>query len=91
MASVSPRQPEPPTFFIDRGLGRRHVPSVFTNAGYRVVLMSDRYPDGVAARFERHLGRIVHRSRRSGPWVDVVLRDRVERRWSAVTDRPYRR
>jgi hypothetical protein len=121
---------------VDRGLGKRHVPSVFRDAGYDVVLMSELYPDGedqlitderwiadvdelglvaltkdaailrdhrdaleasalrvfalpnanmtgemMAARFERHLGRIVHRARKQGPFVDVVAAQRVERRW----------
>lgn len=33
-------------FFVDRGLGRNHVPAVFRRAGFRVVLMSDYYPNG---------------------------------------------
>lgn len=31
--------------------------------------------------FETNVNRIVQRSRRRGPFVDVVYRDRVERRW----------
>ena len=38
-------EPAPPTFFIDRGLGKHHVPTVFVTAGFSVVLMSDAYAD----------------------------------------------
>ncbi len=39
------RRPEPQrlTFFIDRGLGKRHVPDVFRSAGHHVVLMAEVY------------------------------------------------
>ena len=39
-------EPEPPTFFVDRGLGRRQVPAVFVDAGFDVVLMAELYPGG---------------------------------------------
>lgn len=133
----SPRQPEsaPPTFFLDRGLGKRHVAGVFTAAGFATVLMADIFPhDGqevsdddwihraseegwvaltkdtaivrdhsdalmnstlrafalpnanltgpeMAARFEANLHRILQRSRKVGPFVDVVHPSRLERRW----------
>lgn len=35
-----------PTFFIDRGLGKRHVPSVLEASGVVVVQMSALYPGG---------------------------------------------
>lgn len=35
-----------PTFFVDRGLGLRMLPAVFRDAGYEVVPMAHRYPDG---------------------------------------------
>ncbi len=38
-------EPDPPTFFIDRGLGKHHVARVFASAKYTVVLMRDVYPD----------------------------------------------
>ena len=41
------RPPDPaPRFFVDRGLGKVHVPSVFRSAGYEVIHMSEMYPDG---------------------------------------------
>lgn len=48
----SRRRPEPtaPTFFIDRGLGKHHVPAVFTAAGFSVVLMADAYPEDARGR-----------------------------------------
>lgn len=39
--------------------------------------------DEMARRFEANLRRIVQRARKPGPFVDVVQRDRVERRWPA--------
>ena len=133
----SRRQPESlqPTFFLDRGLGKRHVAGVFNAAGLTTVLMADVFPhdgqevsDGdwiqraseagwvvltkdaaivrdhsdalmastlrvfalpnanltgpeMAARFEANLHRILQRSRKRGPFVDVVHPSRVERRW----------
>jgi hypothetical protein len=128
-------EPPPPVFFLDRGLGKKHVAGVFTSAGFTVVLMADVFPndgqeteDGawiarcsdegwvaltkdaalvrdhtdallasttrvfalpssnltgpeMAERYERNLNRIVQRSRRPGPYVDVVHPDRLERRW----------
>lgn len=43
----SGKRPEPtaPTFFIDRGLGKHHVPAVFAAAGFSVVLMADAFPE----------------------------------------------
>lgn len=127
-----------PTFFIDRGLGRVHVPQVFLDAGHAVVHMADVYPEdgqwvpdaewiarasddgwvaltkdaaivrdhsdvllastlrvfalpnanltgpAMADRFASNLGRILHRARRPGPWVDVVHPDRIERRWPSA-------
>ncbi len=35
----------------------------------------------MAQLFERHIHRIIQRSRRPGPFVDVLLADRVDRRW----------
>jgi hypothetical protein len=138
VASASRRQPdaEPPRFFVDRGLGKVHVPQVFRTAGLDVVLMSDLYPDGadqrvgddqwirevsalgmvaltkdvaivrahvdalrastlrvfalpnanltgpeMARRFEVNLHRILQRSRRGGPFVDVIEPSTVSRRW----------
>jgi hypothetical protein len=137
----SARRGSPPdaprlTFFVDRGLGKLHVPPVFREAGFDVVLMTELYPDGVdqgvhddrwimdvsdrgwvaltkdvrifrdhaaalrastlrafaldnanitgivmAERFRCNLHRIVQRARKAGPYVDVVHRDRLERRW----------
>lgn len=133
----SGRQPEPEslTFFIDRGLGKHHVPGVFAAAGYRVVLMADAFRDDgqyvdddtwislasaegwvaltkdtalvrdhtdalaastlrvfalpnahltgpeMAQRFAMNLHRIVQRTRRAGPFVEIVHPDRLERRW----------
>ncbi|MCC5954246.1 MAG: hypothetical protein JJU45_19315 [Acidimicrobiia bacterium] len=112
------------------------MPSVFRDAGYEVILMSELYPDGedqgvgddrwisdvsglglvaltkdvaivrahrgaleasrlqvfalsnanltgpeMAERFRYHLNRIVHRSRKPGPFVDVLGPRRIERRW----------
>lgn len=37
--------------------------------------------DEMARRYETNLHRIVQRARKHGPYVDVVHRDRVERRW----------
>jgi hypothetical protein len=37
--------------------------------------------DEMARRYRANLHRIVQRSRKPGPYVDVVHRDRVERRW----------
>jgi len=125
-----------PTFFVDRGLGRRLVPEVFSAAGFEVVLMADLYPGGadqtvsddtwiadvselgwvaltkdtaivrhhedalrrstlrvfalsnaniagkeMAERYRTNLHRIVQRTRKPGPYVDVVHKDRLERRW----------
>lgn len=42
----SPRDTADLTFFVDRSLGRHDVPAVFTDAGYRVVHMTELYPDG---------------------------------------------
>jgi PIN like domain len=36
---------------------------------------------GWAARYRTNLHRIVQRCRKPGPYVDVVHRDRIERRW----------
>lgn len=127
---------EQPTFFIDRGLGRRQVPAVFSDAGFNVVLMAELYPGGddqsvlddqwiadvsarswvaltkdvnivrdhhqalvastlrvfaldnanitgeeMARRFQVNLNRILQRARKSGPYVDVVHKASVERRW----------
>ncbi|HUP68230.1 MAG TPA: hypothetical protein VM142_00275 [Acidimicrobiales bacterium] len=141
MASASRgrlRDAEPPRFFVDRGLGKVHVPAVFRDAGFEVVLMSDLYTGGadqlvsddrwiaevgavglvaltkdvsivrnhaaaleastlrvfaltnanitgteMASRYRVNLHRIVQRSRRRGPFVDVVNRSNVERRWPA--------
>lgn len=33
-------------FFVERSLGRVHVTRVFREAGFEVVLMAERYPDG---------------------------------------------
>jgi hypothetical protein len=126
----------PPTFFVDRGLGRKHVPAVFRDAGFVVVPMAELYPGGadqdvaddrwiadvaargwvaltkdarivrdhaaaleastlrafaldnanivgeaMAERFRHNLHRILQRARRPGPFVDVVHKDRLERRW----------
>lgn len=38
------RDPAQLTFFIDRGLGKHHVPSVFEAAGLSVVRMADAFP-----------------------------------------------
>jgi hypothetical protein len=45
---ASRRRPEvpPPTFFVDRGLGKVHVPQVFRDANLDIVLMAEMYPDG---------------------------------------------
>lgn len=46
MPSSRPRpDPERPTFFIDRGLGKHHVPAVFVGAGFDVIRMADVYDD----------------------------------------------
>jgi hypothetical protein len=37
--------------------------------------------DEMAQRFQVNLHRIVQRTRKPGPFVDVVHKDRVERRW----------
>jgi hypothetical protein len=125
----------PPTFFLDRGLGRVHVAGAIRSAGFDVVLMADVFEsDGqyvgddewislasdrgwialtkdvsitrahtdalrastlrtfalpnahltgveMAARFEVNLHRIIQRSRKPGPFVDVVFAGRIERRW----------
>lgn len=42
--------------------------------------------DEMARRFRAHLHRIVQRARKAGPYVDIVHKDRVERRWP--TKRP---
>jgi PIN like domain len=138
VASTSRRRPDNPAprFFVDRGLGKRHVPPVFQAAGFEVVLMSDLYPDGedqlvgddrwieevgalglvaltkdtaitrahtaalerstlrvfalpnanltgpeMAERFNTNLHRIVQRSRKPGPFVDVVNPTSLSRRW----------
>lgn len=132
-------EPSPPTFFIDRGLGRHHVPAVFESAGFEVIRMADAFPDdgqhvgddewiervsgegwvaltkdtalvrdhahalaastlrvfalpsanltgpAMAQRFESNLNRIVQRSRKLGPFVDVVHPDRLERRWPGAS------
>jgi hypothetical protein len=131
---------DPPVFFIDRGLGRHHVPGVFVDAGLDVVLMADLYPCGadqsvpddrwiadvsalgwvaltkdanltrdhvsalsastlrvfaldnanitgeeMARRFRVNLQRILQRARKRGPYVDIVHKDRIERRWPPLT------
>lgn len=38
-------EPAPPTFFLDRGLGKRHVAGVFTAAALSTVLMAEVFPD----------------------------------------------
>ena len=37
--------------------------------------------DEMARRFQANLHRILQRARKPGPYVDVVHKDRVERRW----------
>jgi hypothetical protein len=124
---------------VDRGLGRRQVPAVFTATGLKVVLMSELYPKGadqlvdddvwiadvsargwvaltkdasiirahhealaastlrafaldnanitgdeMARRFEVNLNRILQRAAKPGPYVDIVHKDRVERRWPSM-------
>ena len=39
-------EPERPTFFIDRSVGRRDVPNTLLLAGLNVVLMHELYPNG---------------------------------------------
>jgi hypothetical protein len=42
----SHRRPEPPpTFFLDRGLGRFHVADALRSLGLMVVILGDHYPD----------------------------------------------
>lgn len=46
MASSRRRpDPPPPVFFLDRGLGRRHVADAIREAGFEVVLMADVFDD----------------------------------------------
>lgn len=42
------RQPEPnsPTFFLDRSLGRVHIAALLVNRGFVVVPMHELYPNG---------------------------------------------
>lgn len=42
----SPPDLDLPRFFVDRGMGKHHVSSVFREAGFEVVLMSELYPEG---------------------------------------------
>ena len=49
MASASRRrrrESAPISFFVDRSLGKLHVPAVFREAGFDLVLMSELYPHG---------------------------------------------
>lgn len=83
-----------PTFFVDRGLGRRHVPAVFTAAGLEVVLMAELYSKGsdqivpddvwiadVSARGWVALTKDTSVIRHHH---EVVHKDRVERRWPST-------
>lgn len=45
MPSSRKRPDSPPTFFIDRGLGRRHVADAIRGVGFDVVVMADIFPD----------------------------------------------
>jgi hypothetical protein len=38
----------------------------------------------MARRFKVNLNRILQRARRPGPYVDIVHKDRVERRWPST-------
>ena len=40
----SRKQPERPTFFLDRGLGKHHVAAALRKAGQDVTLMAEVYP-----------------------------------------------
>ena len=43
-------QPDPPVFFLDRGLGRRRVADAIRARGYQALPMADVYPNGADQR-----------------------------------------
>lgn len=66
----------------DTAIVRHHV-AALRRSSLRTFALSNANLSGeqMAACFEHNLDRIVRRSRRPGPFVDVVHRERIERRW----------
>jgi hypothetical protein len=56
-SSRRPPDPDPPVFFLDRGLGKHHVAAMLTARGFTAVLMSEVFPDD-----GQHVG--------DGEWID---------------------
>jgi hypothetical protein len=61
----------------------RHHESALRRSTIRAFALSNANIVGaeMAARYEANLHRIVRRARKPGPFVDVVHKDRLERRW----------
>lgn len=66
----------------DANLVRHHRPALEAST-VRVFALDNANVSGeeMARRFEANLHRIVQRARKPGPFVDIVHKDRVERRW----------
>ena len=61
----------------------RHHEAALRRSTLRAFALSNANLTGeeMAARFADNLHRIVQRARRPGPFVDVVQKERLERRW----------
>jgi hypothetical protein len=61
----------------------RHHEAALRRSTLRAFALSNANLTGeeMAARFAHNLHRIVQRARRPGPFVDVVHKERLERRW----------
>lgn len=66
----------------DAAIARAHSAAVRA-AGLRVFAFSSANLTGVemAERFRKHMHRIVQRSGRPGPFIDVIYASSIERRW----------
>ena len=89
----NPRLPEGlPELFVDRSLGRLVVPAALRSMGFEQAIRASAarvFRVGRGARnaelqiawIATNVHRIVLRSRRSGPYVDVIRERSVERDW----------
>jgi hypothetical protein len=67
-------EPERPTFFIDRSVGRRDVPNTLLPAAKLTGPQ-------MAERISLHLNRVLQRARKPGPYLYLIHAHSIELRW----------
>lgn len=79
-SSRTPPDPDGPTFFLDRGLGKYHVSEVISSAGFAVLLMADVFPDdGQLVDDDTWIADVSHRG-----WVALTKDAAIARNHSAA-------